>query len=159
MRRKLFGLLGWLAVTFVAAALGSIASVEAKAFYGALQQPGWAPPAWLFGPVWTTLYVLMAVAAWRVWRTHGWASAKLPLGLFCVQLGVNALWSWVFFVWHLGGPAFLTILVLIACLVWLIRLFSALDRPAAIMLLPYLLWVGFASFLNYSVWQLNPALL
>src|SRR5262245_55373756 len=94
------GLLGWLLLSFAAAALGAVASVEAAAFYEQLARPSWAPPPWLFGPVWTILYVLMGVAAWLVWRAHGFEEGKVALTLFVVQLGANALWSWLFFAWH-----------------------------------------------------------
>src|SRR5689334_17737146 len=96
------GLVGWLAVTFVAAACGAIASIAAPAFYAQLARPSWAPPAGVFGPVWSTLYLLMAVAAWLVWRERGRRMRGVALGLYVAQLVVNALWSWLFFAWHDG---------------------------------------------------------
>ena len=104
--KDILGLIGWLLVSFAASAVGAIASIEAKTFYGQLAQPEWAPPAWLFGPVWTSLYALMAIAAWLVWREGGFRSNRMPLGLFLLQLALNALWSWLFFAWHLGALAF-----------------------------------------------------
>jgi translocator protein len=100
---RLVGLLGWFALTFVAGAVGARASINAADFYGLLDRPGWAPPASLFGPAWTALYLLMAVAAWLVWRARGFAGARVALQLFMLQLAFNALWSWVFFQWHRGA--------------------------------------------------------
>lgn len=158
-RRQMMGLAGWLLVAFAAAAIGSVASVEARSFYGQLAQPSWAPPAWVFGPVWTVLYVLMGISAWLVWRSGGFRANGTELGLFVGHLPVNALWSWLFFVWHLGGCAFLNILALLLTLSLLIVLFWRVRPLAGTLLSPYLLWVAFASVLNYSLWQLNPQLL
>jgi len=110
-------LIGWLAIAFSAAALGAIASVNAAQFYGNLVQPGWAPPASVFGPVWTVLYILMGLAAWLVWRDGGFRAHRAALVLFLGQLAVNALWSWLFFAWQLGGWAFADILSLMVLLV------------------------------------------
>ena len=110
--RQALGLVGWLLVTFAAAAAGGFASANAGGFYGALVRPAWAPPGWLFGPVWTVLYVLMGVAAWLVWRAREAADVRGALLMYGVQLAANALWTWLFFVWRLGGPAFAEILVL-----------------------------------------------
>ena len=152
-------LAGWLLVTAAAGALGAVASIDARAFYGQLGQPAWAPPAAVFGPVWTLLYMAMAVAAWLVWRERGFARARGALGLFLVQLGLNALWSWLFFHWHLGGAAFADIVVLLALIVATVVAFARIRRAAAWLLAPYLAWVCFATALNWSVWQRNPALL
>jgi len=109
---RIAGLVGWFLVTFAAALIGSIASIRATEFYGALEVPSWAPPGSVFGPVWTVLYVLMAVAAWLVWRAHGWQGARTALTLFLIQLAANALWSWLFFAWRLGLAAFIELVVL-----------------------------------------------
>lgn len=159
MKKQLAGLLGWLMVAFAAAAIGAAASIEAGAFYAQLARPGWAPPASLFGPVWTALYVLMGVAAWAVWRDGGFQRHGAALVLFLVQLAVNALWSWLFFGWHMGGWAFADVLLLWLLLVATTGAFWRARAWAGVLLLPYLLWVSFAAFLNYSVWQLNPGLL
>lgn len=151
------GLAVWLVVTFAASAIGAIASADAAARYGALILPSWAPPPWLFGPVWTVLYAMMAVSAWRVWKSHGWDGARGPLVLYLVQLIVNGLWTWLFFAWELRGLAFAEILVLLALIVLLMVWFARLDAWAGRLLLPYLAWVSFASALSYSAWQLNPA--
>lgn len=154
---QLAGLIGWLLVAFAAAAVGAIASVDAAAFYAQLNKPSWAPPAWLFGPVWSALYLLMGIAAWLVWRSSG--SKRVALGLFVAQLGANALWSWLFFAWHRGALAALEVLVLLALIVCTAVAFGRISRLAAVVLVPYLLWVSFASWLTWSVWQRNPSLL
>jgi tryptophan-rich sensory protein len=150
---------GWLLLTTAVGGLGAIASVDARDFYASLDQPAWAPPGAIFGPVWTLLYMAMAVAAWLVWRERGFARARGALGLFIVQLGANALWSWLFFAWHRGGWAFADILVLLALIVGTIIAFARIRKLAAALLVPYLAWVCFATALNYSVWQRNPLLL
>jgi tryptophan-rich sensory protein len=149
-------LAGWLLVAFAAAALGAIASVDAGEFYLQLQRPAWAPPAWLFGPVWTVLYALMGVSAWLVWRRRRFTSAHL---LFLAQLAVNALWSWLFFAWKQGALAFIEALLLWLLIAATAAAFWRLHRAAALLLVPYLLWVSFAVALTYAVWQHNPALL
>lgn len=153
------GLAGWLVLVFFAAAIGAVASVNAGAFYDQLVRPGWAPPGYLFGPVWTVLYAMMGVAAWLVWRRGGFRAARPALTLFLVQLALNALWSWLFFGWHLGALAFVDILVLLAFILATLVSFWRVTPLAAVLLVPYLLWVGFACVLNYSVWQLNPGML
>lgn len=154
--RQTLGLAAWLAVTGVAAALGAVASVEAASFYAGLEQPSWAPPAGVFGPVWTTLYVLMAVAAWLVWRVGGLAAARAVLGLYLAQLALNALWSWLFFAWRLGGVAFAEVLVLWVTILATTVAFARVRPLAGVLLAPYLLWVAFAAVLNFVVWRMNP---
>ena len=153
------GLAGWLLLTFAAAAIGAAASVNAGAFYSALNRPSWAPPAWLFGPVWTALYSAMAVSAWLVWRKQGFRGARLALTLFVAQLAVNALWSWLFFVWHQGALAFAEILTLLALIVATAVAFRRVSAAAALLLLPYLAWVAFASALMFKVWRATPGAL
>jgi tryptophan-rich sensory protein len=153
------GLVAWLAVSFIAAAIGSVASIQARSFYTQLVRPEWAPPPELFGPVWTVLYALMGIAAWLVWRVGGFRSARSALTLFLVQLGVNALWSWLFFQWRLGALSFAGIVLLWALIVVTLIAFWRIRPWAGALLVPYLLWVSFASVLCYSVWRLNPQLL
>jgi tryptophan-rich sensory protein len=151
------GLLGWLLAAFAAGALGAVASVDAASFYAQLSKPSWAPPASVFGPVWSALYALMGVSAWLVWRSPG--PKVLALGLFAAQLAANALWSWMFFAWHRGALAAVEILVLLALIVATAAAFWRTSRLAALLLMPYLLWVGFASVLTWALWQGNPGLL
>ncbi len=153
------GLLAWLGLVFVAAALGAVASSEAPMFYGELAKPGWAPPASVFGPVWSLLYLLMAVAAWLVWREPAGEQRTLALGLFMAQLLANALWSWLFFGWHQGALAFADVLLLLGLVVATAAAFWRIRRAAGALLLPYAAWVSFASALTWTVWQGNPALL
>jgi benzodiazapine receptor len=157
--RQAFGLAGWFVVTFSASAIGAAASIQAKSFYATLIQPAWAPPAWVFGPVWTLLYALMALAAWLVWRSGGFREHGGALALFLGQLAANAAWSWLFFAWHLGALAFLEILVLCALVAATLVWFRRVSPLAGGLLLPYLLWLGFAAALNYRLWQQNPGLL
>lgn len=157
--RQIFGLIGWIVVTFAASALGAIASVEAGAFYGQLQQPAWAPPAGFFAPVWTALYSMMAIAAWLVWRAGGFTAHRLALTLFLLQLGLNALWSWLFFAWRLGGLAFAEVLLLWSLILLVLVLFWRVRALAGVLLLPYLGWVSFAAILNLTLWRANPLLL
>lgn len=157
--KSLVGLAVWLVVCFVAAAIGGAASVQAGPFYAQLVRPAWAPPASIFGPVWTVLYVLMGIAAWLVWRATDFRAARFPLALFLVQLMLNALWSWLFFGWHQGALAVADIVLLGVAIAATLIAFWRVSRLAGVLLIPYLLWVMFASALNYSVWQLNPQIL
>jgi tryptophan-rich sensory protein len=149
----------WIALTAAAGVIGGIASADAPSFYGRLDQPSWAPPSAVFGPVWTLLYLLMAVSAWLVWRERGWTRARGALGLFVLQLALNALWSWLFFAWHRGALAFADIVLLWVMIAATIAAFARVRKAAAWLLVPYLAWVSFAAALNYSVWQRNPHLL
>lgn len=150
------GFVGWLAVSFVAAAIGAAASVQAGSFYTQLVRPEWAPPPGVFGPVWTVLYLIMGIAAWLVWRVAGFRAARAALTLFLVQLAINGLWSWLFFGWHRGALALADLLLLWVLIVTTIVAFWRIKPLAGALLVPYLLWVSFAGMLNYAVWQLNP---
>ncbi len=153
------GLAGWLLLCAAAAAAGGFASANAGEFYQLLVRPSWAPPAWVFGPVWTVLYTLMAVAAWLVWRSHGFRGAPLALGLFVMQLVVNAVWTWLFFTWRQGALAFAEILLLWVLILATIVAFYRFNRVAALLLVPYIAWVSLACALTYSTWQMNPGVL
>ena len=157
--KQALGLVAWLGVTFVAAGAGSVASINAQTFYAQLVRPEWAPPPSVFGPVWTVLYALMGVAAWLVWRTRGFHEARTPLTLFLMQLAINASWSWLFFGWQLGALAFVDVLFLWALILATLISFWQIRPLAGVLLTPYLLWVSFASVLNYRIWQLNPQVL
>lgn len=154
--KQIMGFVAWLLASFIAAAVGGAASIQAAPFHTQLVRPEWAPAPGLFGPVWTVLYVLMAIAAWLVWRTGGFRAARTALTLFLLQLGVNALWSWLFFGWHLGAPAFADIVLLVVLIMATVIAFWRISTLAGALLIPYLLWVGFASVLNYFAWRLNP---
>lgn len=156
MTSSLIGLVGWVLATLAAGAVGALSTRNAREFYGGLVKPAWAPPGWLFGPVWTVLYLLMAVAAWLVWRRAGWSGARTALWLFLAQLVLNALWSWIFFSWHRGALAFAEILVLLVLIAATMHGFARVHRLPALLLVPYLLWVAFASALTYAIWRGNP---
>jgi tryptophan-rich sensory protein len=111
----------------------------------------------VFGPVWTVLYSLMGLSAWLVWRSPRPSGGALIL--FGAQLAVNALWSWLFFAWHLGALATADVLLLLVLIASTVHAFWRISRLAALLLLPYLLWVTFASVLTWSVWQRNPGVL
>lgn len=151
-------LIFFLAATYAVAAIGSIASVNAPALYQQLNQPSWAPPGWLFGPVWTLLYTMMAIAAWIVWR-GSYPAKKQALILYAIQLAFNGLWSWIFFTWAMGALAFAEILLLWCLILLTIHSFWRCNKTAAALLVPYLLWVSFATVLNWVLWQSNPGLL
>lgn len=156
--KGLISLASWSLLVFATAAIGALASRGAEDFYQRLQLPVWAPPASVFGPVWTVLYVLMALAAWLVWRT-GAEDRKRALALFVVQLAFNALWSWLFFGFRLGGLALVNIVVLWVLTFSALVAFWRIRSLAGAMLVPYLLWISFATILNLVVWRLNPQLL
>lgn len=151
--------LGWLVLVFAFAALGGIGSRSAPVFYAELAKPAWAPPASVFGPVWSALYLMMAVAVWLVWREAAHPARRQALVLFGVQLLANALWSWLFFSWRTGLGAFVDVLLMWGLIAATVAVFWRVRRPAAWLLLPYLAWVSFASALTWTVWQGNPQLL
>lgn len=159
MPAQAIGLVGWLAVTFAAAAVGAAASIEAASFYAQLARPAWAPPASVFGPVWSVLYLIMGIAAWLVWREKGARGSTVALTLFVVQLAANALWSWLFFGWRHGALAFAEVLVLLALIAATVAAFWRVRRLAGALLVPYLAWVCFASALTWAVWRRNPTML
>jgi tryptophan-rich sensory protein len=151
-----WALAGWFLLCFGVAALGARASVNAREFYAQLVQPAWAPPGWLFGPAWSLLFTLMALAAWLAGRAGAGPARTWALALFIVQLALNALWSWLFFAWHHGDWAFYEVLVFWAAILATVVAFWRLRPLAGALLLPYLAWVSFAATLNLVLWQMNP---
>lgn len=148
------GLILWMCLSFTPAWIG--AYFPPSQWYADLAQPALTPPGWVFGPVWTMLYLMMGVAAWLVWRRYGLHGAAWPLGLFLVQLVLNACWSYLFFGRQNPGLAFLDILALWLAILATLIAFWRYHRPAGQLLLPYLLWVTFAVYLNLQFWLLNP---
>lgn len=138
----------------VAAAGGAITATSVQSWYPTLAKPGFTPPAWVFAPVWTVLYLLMAIAAWLVWRNAGGA-AGAALTLFVIQLALNLAWSWIFFGLRRPGLAFAEILLLLAAIVATTLAFRRHSRAAVALMLPYVLWVAYASALNGAIWRLN----
>jgi len=156
MGRQVLGLAVAVLVCLAAGAVGSIATADAiTTWYAALRKPAFSPPNWVFGPVWTTLYVMMGVAVWLVWRQAGWAGTRVALVLFAVQLLLNTAWSFLFFGFHRPGLAFLEIVVLWAAILATLVAFWQVRPVAGLLLVPYLVWVSFASVLNFAIWNLN----
>lgn len=150
---KYLGLLGWLALCLATELFAG--QFRPGEWYAALEKPGWTPPDWVFPVVWTTLYLLMGVAAWQVWWRSGWRVARATLTLFLTQLVLNGLWSWLFFGLHRPGWALLDL-----ALLWLVLLATTVafwrqSRLAGALLIPYLLWVSYAATLNVGVWLMN----
>jgi translocator protein len=148
----------WIGLPLLTGFAGAIASLDAATFYAQLARPSWAPPASLFGPVWTALYLMMGIAAFLVSRSEH-EGARRALILFAAHLPVNALWSWLFFYFKTGAGAFACIIVIWLMIVALVVLFGRIRPLASAMLLPYLGWVTFATALNYAIWQRNLTLL
>lgn len=149
-------LLGFVAVTFAAAGIGGAATASSvNTWYPTLVKPAWNPPSWVFGPVWSALYLLMAIAAWRVWRHTEHPERRAALMWFFAQLVLNAAWSCLFFRLRNPGLAFAEVILLWASLVVVLRKFARIDLPAAVLWVPYLAWVSFAAVLNGTVWWLN----
>lgn len=150
------GLLGWIAACFAVAAVGGwLTMLGMPDWYNSLSKPGWNPPDWIFGPVWSLLYLAMGIAAWLVWRDAGWQRGTAPLMLFALQLTLNLAWSGLFFALRAPGMAAIEIVVLWGAIVATLMSFWPINRLAAGLLVPYLLWVSFASVLNIAIWRLN----
>jgi len=146
-------LAGWLVLSFSAASLGAF--FMPGEWYATLKKPSWNPPDWIFGPVWSALYTMMAVAAWLVWQRGGFVAQRRPLTLFLVQLALNAVWTPLFFGLHRPGLAFAEIVILWLAIAATLAAFRPVSRPAAWLLVPYLAWVSFAAVLNFTLWRLN----
>ncbi|WP_245601722.1 TspO/MBR family protein [Hamadaea tsunoensis] len=147
-----WALAGFLAAVIVAGGIGGLGVAGTAATYNDLRQPAWAPPSWLFGPVWTILYAMIALAGWLVWQRIGFTG---PLWLYTGQLILNAIWTPLFFGAGQYGLAFADIAVLWLLILATTAMFWRVRRIAAVLLLPYLAWVTFAAALNLAVWQLN----
>ncbi len=142
---------------------GVVTSRAIPTWYADLEKPDWNPPSWVFGPVWTTLYGLMGVAAWLIWRrereaetTEEQSRARAALGIYAVQLALNAIWSPTFFGLKRVDLAFGVIVAMLGAILETVRRFRQVRGRAAVLLLPYLAWVSFATVLNGAVWRLNP---
>ena len=144
-------------VSQLAGAVGALFTVSSvSTWYTELTKPAFTPPGWIFGPVWTMLYLLMGVAAFLVWK-EGWSrnGVRLALGLFLLQLALNALWSVIFFGRNFVVWAFIEIILLWLAILSTALSFRRISRTAFWLMLPYLLWVSFAGYLNISIWLLN----
>ena len=156
-RSLAIGLVVAILICFLPAAIGGLAtSSSVNGWFTEINKPSWNPPGWIFGPVWSTLYLMMAVSTWLVWKNSGWDKSKIALGWFAFHLVLNTLWSLIFFGLQQPGWALVEIVVLWISIMVSIWLFSRHSKLAAGLLVPYLLWVTFATFLNYTIWSLNP---
>jgi benzodiazapine receptor len=153
------GWLGWgvfVGLCLLAGGIGSWFTAESvKSWYPSLVKPAGTPPGWLFGPVWTTLYVLMGTAAWLVWRQRSSAEVTLALALFFAQLALNTTWSFVFFGLRQPGVALLEILAMLAAIIATMASFATVSRLAFWLMTPYVAWVLYATYLNLGIWRLN----
>lgn len=152
---SLFMLIAFLGASFGAAATGVV--FRPGEWYKQLDKPRWRPPDWLFAPVWTALYAMIALSGWFVWREAGFAGAVLPLSVYAAQLVLNAAWTPIFFGLHRPDLAMVEIAMLWASILAVIVVFHPITPVAAWLLVPYLAWVSFASALNLSIWRRNPA--
>jgi len=152
--RSASALAGWLPLCFLAAGLGGFFMPDE--WYAALRKPSWNPPGWIFAPVWTALYTMMAVAAWLVWKRGGFAAQRRPLALFLVQLALNAIWTPLFFGLHWPAVAFVEIVLLWLAIAATLAAIRRVSRVAAWLLAPYWAWISFAAALNFTLWRLNP---
>lgn len=134
-------------------ASGYITIGQITGWYATLAKPSFNPPNWIFGPVWTVLYVFMGIAAWRVWRVAGLFSR--PLLLFFAQFALNLAWSQLFFGRHQIGLALADIAAMWVLIVWTTVAFAGRDRLAAVLFVPYIAWISFAAVLNAAIWRLN----
>lgn len=155
--RDTLALLGFVALCLAVAAIGgAVTSTSVGTWYAGLAKPAFNPPNWLFGPVWTALYLMMAFAAWWVWRARGEEDAQAALGAWALQLALNLGWSFLFFGARRIGAALIEIPLLLAAILATLALFWRIDRTAGWLLVPYAAWVGFATVLNAALWRLNP---
>jgi translocator protein len=154
---KIIKLIAFIVISQLAGVVGSLFTFSAiPTWYAALKKPSFSPPNWIFGPVWITLYTLMGIAAYFVWQARDINKlAKPAIIIFLIHLALNALWSILFFGLKNPSLAFLEIIVLWLFIVVLVVLFYKIDKTAGYLLIPYLAWVSFAAFLNFSIWRLN----
>jgi tryptophan-rich sensory protein len=149
-------LIAFFLITFLAAFIGNFFTMpNIQDWYSSLNKPSFSPPNWLFGPVWTILYFLMAISAFLVWQRRENSQAKKALTFYFIQLVLNTLWSIIFFGWHNLGLAFVEIILLWVFILLTLISFYKIVRIAGILFIPYILWVSFAGFLNFTIWQLN----
>jgi tryptophan-rich sensory protein len=155
-RRQTLGLIVSIIICVGVAGLGGLVTdARVSDWYAQRAKPEWTPPDWVFGPVWTVLYICMAVAVWLVWRQGGIATAKVAVALFAAQLVLNGLWSILFFGFQQPGIAAIEIVLMWAAILATIVAFWNRSTPASLLLVPYLAWVAFAVLLNWTIWQMN----
>ena len=153
--QQIWGLVIFVVLCLATGFIGSLATTpNIEGWYDLIEKPDWTPPSSVFGPVWTALYLMMALAAWFVWRKPD-AKRTIPLILFFFQLFLNALWSWIFFGAHNPGAAVVEIFLLWVVILLTIIAFWKMTPVAGILMVPYILWVSYASALNFAIWRLG----
>jgi tryptophan-rich sensory protein len=152
----LLGLGAFVALCLAISAIGGWVTADSVGtWYRTLQKPDFNPPDWVFAPVWSMLYLMIALAGWRVWRRRGLAGARVAMGAYAAQLALNLAWSFVFFGGQMIGIALAEIVLLLVAIGVNALLFWRIDRMAGWLLAPYAAWVAFASILNFALWRLN----
>jgi translocator protein len=156
LKSQLIALAVFLGLVAVVSGLGSLFTMSGMdGWYESLDQPDWDPPDWVFGPIWSVLYLGIGVSAWLVWRARGISGARVPLAVWGVQLALNLLWTLIFFGLEQPGFATIEIAILWLAIVATIAAFWPISKVAAMILVPYLAWVSFAAALTFSIWRLN----
>ena len=156
LENRWFVLLLFVVACFGVAAIGSFwTSSSVNTWYPGLRKPSFTPPSWIFAPVWSTLYLLMALSAWLVWRAAGWSGSRVALLLFLAQLALNLAWSGLFFGLRRPDLALVDIGLLLASIIATALAFRTFSSLASWLLVPYALWVAFATLLNFKIWRLN----
>lgn len=151
--KKIGALFGWIVLCSLAGIFG--AQFEPGAWYESLQKPSWTPPNWVFPVVWPILYLMMGVSAWLIWKMKEVSIGDTEFRWFYLQLLLNAIWSWIFFGRQMISTALADIFLLWIAILFTILLFWNRNRSAGLLLIPYLLWISYASALNLAIWQLN----
>lgn len=147
---KILPLIGFIAVTAAAAAFGS--TFQPGEWYEQLAKPDWTPPNWLFGPVWSVLYLMIAVSGWFAWKAQGFG---VLVAIWVLQLLLNAAWSWIMFGQHQIGIALIDIILLVSVSLLYVTLAWSKSGTAAFLFLPYCVWIAYATALNFALWILN----
>lgn len=154
---KIKSLLFFICLAALVSALGGyFTAPNVEAMYRDIAKPSWAPPGWLFGPVWTFLYLLIALAGWRIWLARKDRDIRVPMALYAGQLLLNALWTLIYFELAMPWPAFAEIALLFGLIAACAAVFWPVSRFAALCMIPYGMWVGFAAALNASIALMNP---
>ncbi|MBN33867.1 MAG: TspO protein [Rhodospirillaceae bacterium] len=154
--RDLFGLLAFITLCLaVSGGGGAITATSVDTWYQALEKPPFNPPDWLFAPVWTTLYILMGIAAWRVWRLRSFEATRMAFAVFGAQLCLNLAWSFLFFALQRIDLALLEIIILLIAIITNTIVFWRIERLAGLLFVPYAVWVTYATILNAALWLLN----
>lgn len=154
--RDVLALVGFVGICLLVSAIGgAVTANSVDTWYQAINKPRFNPPEWVFAPVWTALYILMAIAGWRIWRSHRYQARSIALFVYCIQLVLNLAWSFLFFGLQRIDLALIQIAILLLAIIFTAYLFWKIDRYAGAILIPYAVWVAFASTLNLEIWRLN----